>query len=152
MNTRSKMRNFQLVRDEDASGVSGTGLVAEGVEFSSGMVAVTWLSQFSAVNVYANMRVVEELHGHDGKTRIVFTSPPAPKKIDSALPDPSRPRPGDVFYSKGGRREILSWPARDTVGVSCRVRQWLTPKAEGSTWNQTVRLSTIRDFYKPEPE
>lgn len=72
LKTVSRMRRFQLHRDQDDSGVSGTGMVAEGVEFSHGMCALTWLSQFHVVNVYANMRALEEVHGHGGKTRVVF--------------------------------------------------------------------------------
>lgn len=72
MRTVSKLRRFQLHRDKDASGVSGVGLVAEGVEFSSGMVAITWLSQYQVVSVCANLRVVEGVHGHDGDTRVVW--------------------------------------------------------------------------------
>jgi hypothetical protein len=67
-----KARLFQLHRDEDASGVSGTGIVAEGVEFTSGMVAMTWLSPHRCVNVYESIKTVEQLHGHGGKTRVVF--------------------------------------------------------------------------------
>jgi len=66
------MRRFQLNRLEDASGVSGVGLVAEGVEFSSGMVALTWLTPFSCVAIYANMTAMEHIHGHQGKTKIKY--------------------------------------------------------------------------------
>ena len=72
MTTRTKMSRFQLVRDEDETGVSGIGLVAEGVEFTSGMVAMTWLSPHRCVNVYESIKTVIELHGHNGKTRVVF--------------------------------------------------------------------------------
>jgi hypothetical protein len=43
------MRIFHFFRHEDASGVSGTGVVAEGVEFTNGWCAVRWLSQTSSV-------------------------------------------------------------------------------------------------------
>lgn len=69
------IRTFTLVRDEDESGVSGTGLVAEGVEFSSGQVCITWFSHVPAVNIYGSIKVVETLHGHGGKTRIVWDIP-----------------------------------------------------------------------------
>lgn len=65
-------RLFQLHRDEDETGVSGTGIVAEGVEFSSGMVAITWLSPHRCINIYESIRTVEQLHGHENKTRVVF--------------------------------------------------------------------------------
>jgi hypothetical protein len=67
-----KGKRFCLVRDEDVSGVSGTGKVAEGVEFENGICALSFSSQYPHANVYANIRVVTEVHGHGGKTRIVF--------------------------------------------------------------------------------
>lgn len=67
-----KMRLFQLHRDKDTSGVSGTGIVAEGVEFSHGMCALTWLTPNRCVNVYENIKAVETIHGHEGATRIVW--------------------------------------------------------------------------------
>ena len=69
---KSTARLFTLVRDEDVSGTSGTGVVAEGVEFSSGQVALHWLSQLEVVSVYANVKTVLQVHGHDGKTRLVW--------------------------------------------------------------------------------
>jgi hypothetical protein len=68
----TKMRLFELHRDEDQSGVSGTGIVAEGVEFSNGMCSLTWLTPTRCVNVYENIKAVEQIHGHEGRTRIVF--------------------------------------------------------------------------------
>jgi hypothetical protein len=38
------MRTFTLRREEDASGVSGTGIVFEGTLFSTGVVVVHWLT------------------------------------------------------------------------------------------------------------
>lgn len=69
---KSAMRRFQLHRKEDESGVSGTGIVAEGIEFTSGAVAMTWYSHQRCFNFYESIKTVEELHGHDGKTEIVF--------------------------------------------------------------------------------
>jgi hypothetical protein len=65
-------RRFYLQRDSDVTGTSGTGKVAEGVQFSGGRVALTWHSHFGTVAVYDNMAVVEHLHGHDGATRVVW--------------------------------------------------------------------------------
>jgi hypothetical protein len=69
------MRSFHLVRDTDVSGVSGTGIVAEGVEFSSGVVALTWLSDWPTSVVFHDRGIesVQAIHGHNGATRIVFT-------------------------------------------------------------------------------
>ena len=37
------MKIFYLKREEDESGISGTGRVAQGFVFDNGKVAVTWL-------------------------------------------------------------------------------------------------------------
>lgn len=66
------MRTFHLQRDEDATGVSGTGKVAEGAEFTDGRCVLCWLGPVSSVAVYPNMKQLEAIHGHGGKTRAVF--------------------------------------------------------------------------------
>ena len=38
------MRRFYMQRNKDVSGLSGTGIVAEGVVFTNGFVALTWLT------------------------------------------------------------------------------------------------------------
>jgi hypothetical protein len=68
-------RAFQLVRDTDLTGVSGTGVVAEGVAFSDGTVALRWLSAWPTSVVFHDrgIEAVEAVHGHGGATRIVWT-------------------------------------------------------------------------------
>lgn len=66
------MRLFHLVRDKDISGVSGTGIVAEGVEFTSGTVVMTWLTMHHSVVVYPNIKELEAIHGHEGNTKVVW--------------------------------------------------------------------------------
>ena len=61
---------FYLVRLEDASGVSGTGRVAQGCVFDNGKAVVTWLSEHPSVTVYDNIGEVRAIHGHEGKTEI----------------------------------------------------------------------------------
>lgn len=66
---------FTLHRDEDPSNVSGTGVVAEGWENSRGQVVITWLSNTPSTCIYTDIRDVEAIHGHSGKTRIVWDTP-----------------------------------------------------------------------------
>ena len=75
---QSRSRRFVLDRHEDATGTSGTGIVAEGVEFSNGKVALHWFSHYGAVNVYDSMLVTTALHGHNGKTKVIY--------LDAELP------------------------------------------------------------------
>jgi hypothetical protein len=72
---KSEMRRFYLQRDEDHSGVSGTGAVAEGVVFTTGYVAITWLSHLHCTATYHSIDVMMKIHGHGGKTRVVFIDP-----------------------------------------------------------------------------
>lgn len=74
-------RRFVLRRDEDATGISGTGVVAEGVVFSDGVVALRWLvpvgnpghgNPTSVVFHDHGISSVEAIHGHNGKTQIVW--------------------------------------------------------------------------------
>lgn len=67
-------RRFQLVRHEDITGISGTGIVAEGVEFSDGSVALRWTAEWPTSVVFheRGMESVEHVHGHGGSTEIVW--------------------------------------------------------------------------------
>lgn len=67
------MRTFVLVRDSDVTGVSGTGTVAEGVEFSDGRVALRWIvGPHRSTVTWDNMEAVVEVHGHNGATQVVW--------------------------------------------------------------------------------
>lgn len=65
-------RLFQLVRHEDETGISGTGAVAEGVKFSDGTCVLRWLTEHSSTAVYASISELEAIHGHNGKTEVVW--------------------------------------------------------------------------------
>lgn len=66
------MRTFELHRDVDSSGVSGTGVVAEGVQFAGGKVVICWMTKWSSTAVYDSIELVQNVHGHGGNTRIVW--------------------------------------------------------------------------------
>lgn len=66
------MRRFELHRDHDVSGVSGTGVVAEGVVFSDDTAVVRWRGERRSTVVWPSIEDVEVIHGHGGATRIVW--------------------------------------------------------------------------------
>lgn len=66
------MKRFYLSRNQDASGVSGTGNVAEGCQFDSGWCALVWLTKNSSMCYYPDINAVESIHGHQGMTKIVW--------------------------------------------------------------------------------
>lgn len=69
------MRRFFLRRDEDDSGVSGTGIVAEGVELSNGKVILTFRSHLGSVQVLDSMKVLKHTSVHKGSSKIVWIDP-----------------------------------------------------------------------------
>jgi hypothetical protein len=62
------MRRFFLERIEDESGVSGTGIVAEGTEFTNGKCVLCWRTFTSSIGVYDDLKSLVNIHGHNGKT------------------------------------------------------------------------------------
>lgn len=72
---RELPRRFHLLRIEDVHGVSGDGIVAEGVQFTNGYVVLTWLTQLTSVAVYHSVDVLERIHGHEGRSIVVWDDP-----------------------------------------------------------------------------
>ena len=72
-------RRFVLDRNVDPTGVSGTGIVAEGVEFSDGVVCLRWITEWpsSVVHYERGIDSVIAVHGHDGRTVIRFLDGPS---------------------------------------------------------------------------
>lgn len=66
----SDFRRFNLIRDEDETGLSGTGLVAFGVQFPDGSVATRWNALIAQTCVWSCLEDVLHVHGHKGKTTI----------------------------------------------------------------------------------
>lgn len=67
------MRTFQLHRDEDETGISGIGIVAEGVQFTDGTCVISWLTEHSSLGIYNDLQTLVSIHGHGGRTRVVWT-------------------------------------------------------------------------------
>lgn len=71
------MRLFRFNRKEDATGISGTGMVAEGVEFENGKCALSWRTDKSGLVIYDSISVAESVHGHEGSTQVEVLEMPA---------------------------------------------------------------------------
>lgn len=81
------MRRFELVRHEDVTGVSGTGVVAEGVEFGDGSCVMRWLGQYPSRVDHASVANLVAVHGHGGLTEVRWVDQYHP------LPKPKGKRP-----------------------------------------------------------
>lgn len=67
------MIRFELHRHVDISGVSGTGVVAEGVIFTDNTVAMRWLGATpSTVHHDGGIAAVEHIHSHGGLTHVEY--------------------------------------------------------------------------------
>jgi hypothetical protein len=103
---------FKLMRDQDVSGVSGTGIVAEGFVFTDGTVALRWRGDLASTAFYDSITDVEAIHGHEGATRIVpvmvdlppWDSPPA--RVMFQL---------DIEKTDGTFVEIAEFPDQDAA-------------------------------------
>lgn len=64
---------FLLRRHTDVSGVSGTGVVADGVIFPAagkGVAVVRWRGERGSTVVWDHLTHLTEIHGHGGATQI----------------------------------------------------------------------------------
>ena len=68
------MKTFTLEREEDVSGISGTGRVAEGIQFSDGTVAIRWIAgEHHSTVIWEDIESVLAIHGHGGATQVVWS-------------------------------------------------------------------------------
>src|SRR5690348_5365194 len=69
-------RLFVLYRREDVNGASGTGDVASGVVWPDGHAALRWKADdhscVSSTSVWSSMADLLSVHGHDGRSEIVY--------------------------------------------------------------------------------
>jgi hypothetical protein len=65
-------KRFVLDRKRDVSGVSGTGIVAEGVVFTNGKTVIQWLGDKPSTVVWDHISDAMQVHGHQGATEFVW--------------------------------------------------------------------------------
>ncbi|GGM60619.1 hypothetical protein GCM10008956_40350 [Deinococcus arenae] len=68
-------RLFSIVREADATGISGTGHVLDGVIFHTGQVVVCWRSNFGSITIFENWEAFENVHlkAHpENKAKVMF--------------------------------------------------------------------------------
>lgn len=71
-------RRFVIQRDRDVSGLSGVGVVADGVAFDDGSAVVRWRAGAAGVRttvLYDSVEELERLHGHGSATIVAWLDP-----------------------------------------------------------------------------
>jgi hypothetical protein len=70
---RTWPRAFVLIRSLDVSGVSGTGVIAEGVVWWNGSASVCWRGRMPSMTFFpGGIPAIEAIHGHAGSTRVHY--------------------------------------------------------------------------------
>jgi hypothetical protein len=65
-------RRFVFLRDQDETGISGIGLVVMGVLYPDGRCHYRWMTEHQTDQMADSLDKLEIIHGHNGRTRIVF--------------------------------------------------------------------------------
>jgi hypothetical protein len=98
------MRSFTLRRQEDVSGVSGTGVVLEGTLFSTGVVVVHWLTPppRGSIAIFDTLDQLLSIHVRPHpENRAVLTFDDGTELSGNALHLSDDPLPtGDRFVSR----------------------------------------------------
>ena len=69
------IRRFWLNRKVDPTGISGLGLVAQGIEFPDGQCVLFW-PNYGTIGVYPQMSALIAVHGHEGATVVEWIDDP----------------------------------------------------------------------------
>lgn len=68
----SEARRFHLLRHQDISGVSGTGIVADGIVWPDGTASLRWRGDRPSTVHWDRIADAKAVHGHGGATEIVL--------------------------------------------------------------------------------
>lgn len=157
-------RLFELVRSKDISGVSGIGVVAEGVEYTDGSCAVRWKGAHPSTAVWPSLSDVLAVHGHQGDTVVRWIGEPqeltdlagAMAKVTNLVASGMHftgisvidyPTERRIKVHAGGADRWLSWVGalggRPDAAVC---EDWAHPGFQ-SKWEWTSPEGLIRCFY-----
>lgn len=65
-------RRFHLQRAIDITGASGTGRVADGIQWPDGTVSIRWRGERPSVVFWGSIDDAEQVHGRGGASRIIW--------------------------------------------------------------------------------
>ena len=75
LGAEDQLDQFEIHRDEDPTGVSGTGVVARGFVLpETGIVVIKWLTEHSSVAIWENMEEMSAVHLHHDLSHVVWTN------------------------------------------------------------------------------
>jgi hypothetical protein len=141
-------RIFHLQRDHDVTGVSGTGVVADGVLWPDGTASVRWRSEHPSIVFWDRGAVsVKHVHGHGGATRIVLADHPSDRLARIAQAHSKDQAPGGLTsgdcdecghpwpcptwtWATTGRDPLATWDPADDEPISEPCPAGLLPEGD----------------------
>lgn len=92
------MRRFELHRDVDVTGMSGVGVVADGILWPNGTASVLWRGEHQSIVYWPDgFQHAAIVHGHGGATRFVFLDEEETEPAVEVTADEELPHGGTVF-------------------------------------------------------
>jgi hypothetical protein len=143
------VRRFVLRRLEDVNGVSGLGVVVEGVQFSDGACAIRWISGTPSTTHHDTVENVIAVHGHNGKTVLEWIDPaPAasvtiPVKLGWSNPD-TGPESMRLYALDAGDQPRWAEPHARVAETAIRELVGLNEGARGVLVMETERRNRVR--------
>lgn len=71
-----KIKPFYLMRHQDLSGLSGTGIIAIGVVYPNGKAHMQWVSYKTSFEMHDSVENLIDIHSHGGATELLWGDPP----------------------------------------------------------------------------
>jgi hypothetical protein len=69
-------RRFQMYRHHDVTGISGTGVIAEGTEYRDGVASLRWYGDHPSEVWWPSVAEILAVHGHQGATELRWLDEP----------------------------------------------------------------------------
>lgn len=66
------MKIFNLVREQDNTGISGLGIVASGVEFDDGLCVLRWKGEYKTTVIHESIESIKKINCSHSKSTIVY--------------------------------------------------------------------------------
>lgn len=165
-------KQFVLYRHDDVSGVSGTGVVAEGVEFANGQCALRWYPKdddrvqiakregwkfHGSISIFQSVNEIIHIHGHKGSTEVLYLDELAGIASRTRVYDP--PWGTDKLIRTIGKRLKSSAKNESAFGRAVGSLVGMVRKGEKNAyrrgWNDAViqnRIGTDGRLHQPKDE
>jgi hypothetical protein len=124
-------RRFQLVRKEDETGISGTGVVAYGAEFPDGTAVLRWDTKVNSTVLYSSIDDLKAIHGHGGKTAVMWLDAPPSADFGAVWPE-LRGYVQEAVHDRGqiNPQDLLAYLDELKHKAMAPVRDWMNGVAK----------------------